>query len=241
MSTISSCSQVSVLVLLLSIHSLQVIQLFSTRKTVTAIYNFYLSIINCYFCHTPVPKAVCPTMSSSPDHYLNPPNESYAFSSDDEGGPYNQYTPGRDPRIHNKSSSKRNSKLNRMPGGSRYNNAHNSSTVSLSDFERNYLPRSPHSAKKGPANQLRSSLERDHVNDCKSSNGILGCLVACRIWLESTSRWRIALAGCVLGLLCAVVYQGGLQLGALKRGELINYKYCIVFYGFLQFHTIIQS
>ena len=147
---------------------------------------------------------------SRPDHYLNPNNESYAFSSDDdEGGVYmNQYTPGKSP--------KRNSKLSRTPGASKYTNARHSMTVSLSDFERDYLPTSTPSAKKGHTDQSRSALERSH----KSPSGILGHLVACRRWLEGTSRWRIALTGCVLGLLCAVIYQSGLHLGALKRGGL---------------------
>lgn len=170
-------------------------------------------------------------MSSSPNRYLDPTNEMYAFSSDDEAGAYNRYTPGRDPRLRNKSS-RRNSKLNRTPGSgnSRYNHAHTPNTVSLLDFERTYSPYSP---KKQSTDQTNSILNKDNY-DWKLPRGILGHLVRCKRWLEGTSRWRIALVGCVLGLLFAVIYQGGLHLGAFKQGECVAHVIDQLFVGDIQ-------
>lgn len=149
-------------------------------------------------------------MSSKANHQFDLTNETWAFSSDDEVGvPYQSHSTPLTPRHRNKGL-RQNSKLSR----SLNNRSHNSTTVSLADFERNYLPLS---GKKQPTSKIRS--ERSYL---KSTNRLLQVLTGFKRWMEGASSWKIAIVGCLLGLLCAVVYQGGLHLGPLKRGERVT-------------------
>ena len=115
-----------------------------------------------------------------------------------------------------------------IPGGSSFPEApqrsgrNSNATLSLEDFEQKYLDRRHNSQnrhKSSPSSSRRSrsssSTRTHHVTLVERLQHTV-----CRgvLWLEHTSKLKVVLVGCVLGLVCAVVW-GELQLGTPSKGE----------------------
>ncbi len=140
------------------------------------------------------------------------PQEPYLFSSDEDIG----YS-------HSDKKHKRNS-IKKSPSR-RMANSH--STVSLLDFDRDYLSRE------------RSSDPRVKVH--KRGFGFVGLLRKYEEWIGKAGVIKMSLMGLALGLLCAVVFRGLVQLGAMNSREWLyillhngNWMW-IEFVSFLQF------
>ena len=98
-------------------------------------------------------------------------------------------------------SSKRQRKSYKPPKG-----RVNSSTVSLDDFEQRFLNIKDHPA----AHWDKTPKRRGTVDHSFWKEFVQ--------WFERTSKWRVALLGCILGLFCAVLYSE-FQLGSTSKGE----------------------
>ena len=121
------------------------------------------------------------------------PKEPYSFSSDEDIG----YS-------HSDKKHKRNSSIKKSPGR-RMNNSN--STVSLLDFDRDYLSR-------------ERSLE-PRVKVHQRDTGFASLFRRCSRWIGKAGVIRVGILGLTLGLLCAVVFQGLVQLGRMDRSELL--------------------
>ena len=123
------------------------------------------------------------------------------------------------PRVLNKSEFASGSSFPEIPRSERHSNA----TLSLEDFEQKYLGRRYNSQRRDNFSALTNrghSGSRSHKQTA-TGHGMTRLKHTVErgvFWLEHTSKWRVVLVGCVLGLLCAVVY-GELQLGTLPKGE----------------------
>ena len=121
------------------------------------------------------------------------------------------------PRVLNKSEFASGSSFPESARSERHSNA----TLSLEDFEQKYLGRR-YNAQRG--DNFSTLADRGHSGSRSHKQNVTGMTRLKHtvergvFWLEHTSKWRVVLVGCVLGLLCAVVY-GELQLGTLSKGE----------------------
>ena len=98
-------------------------------------------------------------------------------------------------------------------------------TLSLEDFEQKYLDRRHNSQNRHRSHPSSSRGSRSSSKSHKQSvtwverlhrtvrRGVL--------WLEHTSKLKVVLVGCILGLVFAVVC-GELQLGTLSKGESVS-------------------
>ena len=133
------------------------------------------------------------------------PSEYHNFSSDEEFFEENHYSDDLD------SSSQRHRFSNH--GGHLEDRVFKgkTSTVSLSDFEREYHSSDWHDE------STRQFAQKSHGKHGSSLSRAFANSVQ---WLERSSKLKIAAMGCVLGLLFAVLYRGGgLLLERTSRGK----------------------
>ena len=126
------------------------------------------------------------------------------------------------PRVLNKSEFASGSSFPETSRSERHSNA----TLLLEDFEQKNLGRRYNAQRRDNFLALASrghSGSRSHKQNVTGMRRLKHTVERGVFWLEHTSKWRVVLVGCVLGLLSAVVY-GELQLGTSSKGE-SNYSW----------------
>ena len=121
-----------------------------------------------------------------------------------------QHEQKKTPRVLNKNEFASGSSFPEAPRSERHTNA----TLSLEDFEQKYLGRRYNSQRRDNFSALANrghSGSRSHRQNVTGMTRLKHTVERGVFWLEHTSKWRVVLVGCVLGLLSAVVC-GELQL-----------------------------
>ena len=127
-------------------------------------------------------------------------DEPYAFSSDDEG-PFD--------RSHLKAT---NSSIRKHSSPRRSPRKANSPTVSLLDFDRDYVSYSPY--EKVSPRRSRSKVRGGGLGEwCRQ----------CVKWVQSET-WRVMVVGLVMGVVFAILYQAFFRPRASTRGEYLIKK-----------------
>ena len=172
----------------------------------------YLVECNC-FC-------VCPTFSHSPlperSHamsHLYPKVSEHGLSSDDDEDSrgYGLFDERRlNNRPHRPSPSRnREKKWNAINSGSSSsgNKYSTQNSVSLADFDKEYID---DEEEEGSDGVRRRSYGGGGLSSRRGMSGNQASSVV--EWLVMTSKWKVALIGLLLGLLCAVVYKTSVRL-----------------------------
>ena len=87
-------------------------------------------------------------------------------------------------------------------------------TLSLEGFELKYLDRRHKAQNRHNCKSLPSSSRGSRSSSRSHEQSVVSVV----LWLEHTSKLKVVLVGCILGLVCAMVC-GELQLRTLSKGE----------------------
>ena len=99
-------------------------------------------------------------------------------------------------------------------GGWQRTGGSSDATLSLEGFEPKYLDRRHKAQNRHNCKSLPSSSRGSRSSSRSHEQSVVSVV----LWLEHTSKLKVVLVGCILGLVCAMVC-GELQLRTLSKGE----------------------